>query len=298
MIFKQFLIFFFASVQADYESFVIPTYGSALSSVIIDYSINYMMPNSPVINFMQVSEQNNTFNQLYIMNDVLYDISRKGGVYRIILEVDVLEELASRLANRKRYHTVVFVDSLQSFYKFFSHINLEQWTYSGKIIVAITLYHNDIYEVMTKIFEAFWSKHIVHVVVMFVPYASNYDVLLYTYYPFSKFYCERAIPIKLNQYSVNKFLMPIDYFPAKLSNFHGCEVSVVTFKVAPFMMYKQDKTGAVIVDGIDGIVLRVLAQQLNFNVAIYENSIGWGRVFDNGTVTGELKLNFNELRVK
>jgi hypothetical protein len=82
--------------------------------------------------------------------------------------------------------------------------------------------------------------------------------------------------------------MPVDYFPKKLDNFYGCPLSVVTFKNPPFMFFEVDKNGAVTVDGIDGIVLRVLAQQLNFNVTMYAHPDAWGRIYDNGTVTGEL----------
>lgn len=279
-------VFLFISVGAEIKDFAMPTYSSALSKVLISYS-DHMMRISPVVNFMQVSEPNHTIHQHSIMNEVLYTASRNGGIFRVILDVEILAKFSTKLKNRKRFNSIVFVDSLESFYKFYDQINLDHWDYSGNIVVAVTLHLEDIYEVMMKIFEAFWSKHIVNVVVMFMPHASNYEVLLYTYYPFSAFYCERAVPVQLNQYRGNKFLNDIVYFPRKLDNFYGCQVSVVTFKNPPFMMYTQDERGLVYVDGIDGIVLRVLAQQLNFNVTIYVNNEAWGNVHKNGTVTGE-----------
>lgn len=286
MILKPFLLFLFVfSINSDLVDFKMPTYSTALARVLIEYS-EYMMPNSPVINLMQASHPSNKIDQLYIMNEVLYHATRNGGVFRVILDLKTLATFSLKLDNRKRFNTIVFVDSLNSFYEFFDHIDLKHWRYSGYIVVALTLYHDDIYECMTKMFEAFWTKHIVNVVVMFMPHANKHEVLLYTYFPFSAFYCERAVPVQLNQYLVNKFLNKIVHFPEKLTNFYGCPVSVVTFKNPPFMFYDVDKNGNVEVDGIDGTVLRVLAQQLNFNVTMFVDPENWGRIYDNGTVTG------------
>lgn len=273
---------------ADTKHFQIPSYGLGLARVLIEYTIN-MMPISPVVNFMQVSHPNNTIDQLYIMNEVLYHASKKEGIFRVILDIKILNAFSDQLNNRKRFNTIVLVDSVESFYDFFDQINLEHWEYSGRIVVAITKHQQNIYECMTKIFEAFWSKKIVNVVVIFSPHANTFEVMLYTYYPFSAFYCERALPVLLNHYRGKDFLSPINFFPEKLGNFYGCPVSVVTFKNPPFMMFEVDENGLVNVDGIDGTVLRVLAQQLNFNVNIFDYPERQGRIYENGTVTGKIK---------
>lgn len=61
---------------------------------------------------------------------------------------------------------------------------------------------------------------------------------------------------------------------------------VATFINPPFMIINQLENGRVEVDGIDGILLRVLAQKMNFNVELFLVNEMWGDVYDNGTSTG------------
>lgn len=279
-------------IHAGLEDFDMPIYSTPLSKVITDYMVNYMMSRSPVVNLYQVSHTNNTISQLYIMNEILYAASRKSVIYRVILDVEILPSFYRLLNNRKRFNNVVFIDSCNSFQPFFSKINVKAWEYQGNFILAITRYSDKIYSCMTEIFEAFWSKHIVNVVIMFMSQTQT-EVLLYTFYPFSEFYCERAIPIQLNQYQGDRFLQKINYFPDKLNDFYGCKLSVATFNNPPFFMYKHNAlTGTVEVDGIEGILLRVLSQRLNFNVDIYESPDNWGYVYENGTSTGKNHFKF------
>lgn len=292
-----FLIVCFTSVKGNLEDFPMPSFSTPVSRVIIDYMVNYLMEVSPVVNLFQVSDPNNTIEQHYIINEILWHTNRKNVVHRVILDVNVLESFKTRLSNRKRFNCIFFIDHCKSFDKIFSLIYFENWEYQGNYIVVITQYFEDIYNCMSKVFDAFWSKHIVNVVLMFMSHARN-EVLIYTFYPFSAFYCERAHPIQLNQYRDNNFLKPIDYFPEKLSNLYGCPLSTVTFKNPPFMMYEQEETGAVHVDGIEGIVLRVLSQRLNFNVNLYISPDSWGYVHKNHTATGKTrKVNKIEVEI-
>ncbi len=141
------------------------------------------------------------------------------------------------------------------------------------------------FKAMKEIFEAFWSKHIVNVVIIFA-IESNTEIQLFTYYPFTASNCENIIPTLLNRFKDNKFLSPIKYFPVKLKNFYGCPVSIVTFQAPPFMIFQWNKNGSLILDGIDGIVVKLLAEQLNFRVVLHEEPHRLGKIFENGTVTG------------
>lgn len=284
------LILLIASIHGDLDDFSMPNYSSALSRVIIDYMVNYMAKISPVINLFQISHSNNTIDQLYIMNEVMYHTNKERVIHRIFTDVNEVDGITKKIGTRKRHHNVILVDSCKSFDLIFVKINIKQWRVQGNYIIAITRYAEDIYACMMQVFGDFWSKHIFNVVIMFPTQAQN-EVLLYTFYPFSAFYCERAIPIQLNQYRGNKFLNKIDYFPEKLNNFHNCNLSVATHTIAPFMMYNKDnETGAVTVDGIEGTLLRVLSQRLNFNVDPYISPQASGYIYENGTVTGRFKI--------
>jgi hypothetical protein len=62
------------------------------------------------------------------------------------------------------------------------------------------------------------------------------------------------------------------------------------------MIITELEDGSVEVDGIDGILLRVLAQQMNFNVQLHltsqssGNDAMWGDIYENGTATGKIKF--------
>lgn len=57
------------------------------------------------------------------------------------------------------------------------------------------------------------------------------------------------------------------------------------------MIIKEFEGGRVEVTGIDGILLRVLAQKMNFNVELHlTQEVMWGDVYENGTSTGEIKF--------
>lgn len=54
----------------------------------------------------------------------------------------------------------------------------------------------------------------------------------------------------------------------------------------PFMILKALPDGEIYTDGLDGVLLRVLSQKMNFgiNCTIADSQ---GVIMDNGTVTGE-----------
>lgn len=63
-------------------------------------------------------------------------------------------------------------------------------------------------------------------------------------------------------------------------------LKTATFINPPFMMINKKENGQVEVDGIEGILLRVLAQKMNFNVELFLVNEMWGEIYDNGTSTG------------
>lgn len=272
-----------------FKDFSMPVYTTGLTNVIINYT-SYMISKSKLsVNFMQVSNPNNTIDHDYIMNEVLYHTGRENqrkGIFRIIQNVDNIPGFSKKLKKSKRINTIVLVDYLESFYEFLEHVSLEYWDVSGYFVVALTQPNEDIYELMEKIFKAFWSKRIVNVVFMFTPHASISEVLLYTYYPFSRGHCENSIPIKLNHYRHNKFLLPIEYFPQKFNNFHGCYLTMVSFINPPFMYFEKHH-GSYYLNGIEGQVAIALKNALRSNLRMHVTPERQGRIFKNGTITGK-----------
>jgi hypothetical protein len=183
---------------------------------------------------------------------------------------------------------MIIVDNLKSFYEFFKYLDLEVWEVSGNFVIVFTEVDEEIYENMEKIFQAFWSKYIVNVVIMYASHANITEVMVYTYFPYTPKHCENTTPILLNQYSRDKFLMDVPYFPQKLDNFHRCKIFLVTFINPPFMFFNKigDKYT---VDGIEGKILVTLQSKLNMRLKMFVDPGNHGRTFKNGTVTGNKK---------
>lgn len=55
------------------------------------------------------------------------------------------------------------------------------------------------------------------------------------------------------------------------------------------MILKQDENGQLTPDGIDGVLLRVLSQRMNFTVDL-EQVESQGTIYPNGTVSGAIKM--------
>jgi hypothetical protein len=127
----------------------------------------------------------------------------------------------------------------------------------------------------------------VNVNILWMPPENDNEVLMWTYWPYSNSYCGKAVPLKHDHYQNGDWIRKIDFFPNKMTNFYGCVLHAATFINPPFMIIKEYSNGQVGVDGIDGIMLRVLAQKMNFNVQLHVTDQLWGNVYDNGTATGD-----------
>ncbi|KFB41835.1 AGAP013154-PA-like protein [Anopheles sinensis] len=73
-------------------------------------------------------------------------------------------------------------------------------------------------------------------------------------------------------------------------NLYGCQLRIAAFERPPFMKFSNDTPPKL--SGIEGDLIELLAQKLNFTVAIVEPPDGhvWGRIYPNGTTNGAMKL--------
>lgn len=133
-----------------------------------------------------------------------------------------------------------------------------------------------------RILNDCWSLQITKVNVL-IPMQNNNGVHLYTYYPFNADFCEQVRPILYNSYTNGRFVERKPHFPQKFSNLHRCPLRVSTFELAPHMMLTDLGNGTIYPDGIEGIVLRVLSQRMNFTPIILiggRNVLKWDNTVD------------------
>jgi ABC-type amino acid transport substrate-binding protein len=123
----------------------------------------------------------------------------------------------------------------------------------------------------------------------------NDKIELQTFFPFSKNHCNNTKTIKvINEFSDGKWKNE-NFFPDKISNFHGCTVRLGVSPAFPAMIRKEHKNGTEEFSGSDIKIITQLAKILNFqNKIIYTGF--WGSVFENGT-TNRLFKELNERRI-
>lgn len=124
--------------------------------------------------------------------------------------------------------------------------------------------------------------------------------IAYTYYPFTNSTtCNNTTPIAWHDYTIrqsrkinnnNNFSIENstiektnqkkyqEFFPIKVKNMQGCPVHIVTFDTPPFFILHPLSNGSYHLDGIEGILLRVLSQRFNFTpvIEIPPNNTKWG----------------------
>ncbi|CAO1346132.1 unnamed protein product [Diamesa hyperborea] len=267
------------------RDFSLPDYNTALTRAIVDIVLNFYVKASSNINIIEASEDDESMNSNYdIINEILLHVQSE-----IVVCLEGYTDLEAM--NRIRVHNILFVDTYKSFLKVFRLMTPENFNYQGFYLIVITEYTSDQYYMMQQIFDLLWAEYIINVNIIWATPMNQNEAIMFTYYPYTDFYCGKTYPIQLNQYRVNRWLhLHSVHFPNKIQNLYGCKLKVSTFITKPFMMTKRDENGDTITDGIDGILLRVLAQRMNFTVDLLLDDDLWGQIYDNGTVTGAVKL--------
>lgn len=268
------------SIAATFEcTFIEFKNGTSLSRAVSDIIWNFYSQKTPTVNFVHSSGTTQTYKVQDILNEII-----DQPYNEVAFQIEEANNLAR--SYRKKSHNVIICDTFYSCEKIFTKIRPEIFEFEGYFLIVITKYNEHIYETMLKIFGSFWSQHIVNVNILWSPPENDGDTLMYTFWPYTSFYCGEAFPVQLNQYRVENWLKRTDYFPNKVANMYGCPVQVATFHNAPFTIIKEHD-GKVTVKGIDGILLRVLSQRMNFKPEIKLVSDLWGEVDVHGNATGE-----------
>lgn len=267
------------------RDFSLPDYNTALTRAVVDIVLNFYVKASSNINIIEASDDDESMNSNYdIINEILLHVQSKTVVN---LEGYIDLEVIKRI----RVHNILFVDSYVSFLKVFRLMTPENFNYQGFYLIVMTEYTSEQYYMMQQMFDLLWAEYIINVNIIWATPMNHNEAIMFTYYPYTDFYCGKTYPIQLNQYRVNRWLhLHSVHFPNKIQNLYGCKLKVSTFITKPFMMTKRDENGDTITDGIDGILLRVLAQRMNFTVDLLLDDDLWGQIYDNGTVTGAVKL--------
>lgn len=268
-------------------TFPMPQYETSLSSAVSDIIWNFFMETGHTVSFVHASETNESHQEAQgLLNEIIYKLSSHSNI-ETAFQIDEVNNL-KRLAKTKS-HSIIFCDTLKSFEQISVKLRPDIFEFEGYFLIVISKYDDNLYKIMLEIFGSFWSRHIVNINILWSPPENDDDTLMYTFWPYTSFYCGEAFPVQLNQYRGGKWLRRVSYFPNKVANLFGCSLHVATFHNAPFTIILGSGEN-LDVKGIDGILLRVLSQRMNFKAKIKLVADLWGNVDIHGNATGEKKI--------
>ena len=179
------IILLISTVNCDVDDFELPNYSTAISRAFIDYIVNFFYDISSTVNMYYISQPENINKNLDMMNEILYHVKTK-----IVVQVDSLMDL--KLSTRKRISNIIFIDSFESFKIIHEKMDYAHFEFQGYYLIIVTSHVHDIYLTMMRIFEALWTNKIINANILFMPPGNMNDAILFTYFPYSKYYCEKT----------------------------------------------------------------------------------------------------------
>lgn len=264
-----------------------PQYGNALTRATVEIVEKFYLHRTNTLNFYHASNESNEKameTNLDAMNEILYQVRSKIIVR---LEGYLNFKMTREITDLKRVYNIFFIDSYESFWKIFRMMSPFYFDYQGFYLIVLTTYSYQQYQIMVDIFEYLWAQYIVNVNVIWLAPQNDNEAIMYTYFPYTNFFCGKAFPIQLNQFRFGEWLhSQSNFFPDKVSNLHACPLTVAVALTPPFMILKEQEDGGILPDGIDGILLRVLSQRINFTINLMQFE-DQGTVYFNGTSSGE-----------
>lgn len=139
----------------------------------------------------------------------------------------------------------------------------KNYDFSGFYTIILTENSDDCTEIISRIFDDCWSIYVANVNIL-VPTDGYEIVLLYTFFPFTPESCEVIEPVVYDNFENGTFQVNASIFPEKFDNFFSCPLRVSSYTASPNVILQKQPNGSYYPDGIEGIMLRVMSQHLNF----------------------------------
>jgi hypothetical protein len=256
---------------------------------LIDYIVRnadrFLIEKSNTIGVTLAMENQENSSLVFETRDLL-----NGIIKGLCVSVKVIVEYQKfSHVDQPRLNNILVIDNYNTFQRLFNEGSEDILNVRGYLMLIIPFDLNDGLSVSSKIFQDLWSKKLSNVVTI-VKNTTNYSV--FTYFPFQPEICENSTAQQIDQITIDAPLTSTpNIFPPKLTDFHGCDLIVGTFPNPPFMIIRKFDNGTFSVNGLEGTILRVLSQILNFTIKIQypEDGNKWGFFDENGHSTGSMK---------
>lgn len=269
-------------VGVENSVFHIHEHENAVTSAVLEVIFDFFEKETSELSFTYSAiDANSSYFMLETIEDILIKLTPNFSI-----SLQHATDVGSKTI--KKVHNIIYVDDFESFVKVFQHSTLDMYDYQGFYLIVLTSYDRII---IKKIFEVLWSFYIVNVNIITKEDEYSDEALMFTYFPYTRYYCEKVEPIMLNNYVIDVgFIKNIKHFPKKLANLHKCPIKVATVDIPPFVIIKPDKKHKIF--GLEGFLMIVLGKRMNFTMeaTVVEDSYLWGQLFENGTSTGAIEM--------
>lgn len=210
-----------------------------------------------------------TINVILSLNDETKR-NRSDLINNLVARCDVvlIEEVDS-ITHRQRLYNVILIEDFKSFLRLCPKLSSANFVIDGFfLLIAVKGSIPEIGEITKRL----WKLLIHNAGILMT--AENGTNLM-TFFPFSKEQCDEGKCAKRcddsTPHIVRNFNSTVTtkqeiFFPEKVSDMFQCPVKVVTFNTPPLMMIIYDSQRQFDLKGIDGEMLKVLSQILNFKI--------------------------------
>ncbi|KAG4076488.1 hypothetical protein HA402_014452 [Bradysia odoriphaga] len=264
---------------------------TSLAKALLTIISEFYVPQSNTISIMKGVTNRLDLKNVLILSDICAYIGKTLAVALQINEIGIHYQCC----NVKFTNNIILVYSYESFRLTYDSMTAETFDYSGYYTIVITAEFNQMNAGIVKnILQDCWQRQITNVNVLVLQRRSERTVVtLYTYFPFTPFYCENVVvPLIWNYFYVDHFVhTKKELFPPKMKNLYQCPLTIVTVEIRPYIFLRgiiQSNNSITLVDGIDARLMYVLSQRMNFKpmFVIPDDIPRRGVIHKNGTVTG------------
>lgn len=163
--------------------------------------------------------------------------------------------------------------------------------YSGYYTIVVTEFNEQMnHSIIQYILDDCWKRHITNVIILVPQKDENSEARLYTYFPFTRFHCEKVVPVIWNYFDKGHFVYwKKELFPQKIKNLYQCPLTVVTVEIRPYIFIAGfQANNTLMVQGIDANLMHVLSAKMNFKLIFLlpDDVPRRGVIHANGTASG------------
>lgn len=161
---------------------------------------------------------------------------------------------------------------------------------SLKYLIVIDPTANPTNETLTRIFKVLWTNGLINAHVLTANEFGSWS--LDTFFPYRSDCAEldhaRIASFTPTNFTENINLSMKQLYPKKLKNFNRCPIFVAATHSSVYVI-RNTTNGIDRYRGIDINIIEQIAKTLNFRI-VYKPTDRHGDVFENGTLTGSIKL--------